>query len=58
MKPKNDCKYYVVAGFGYYFKLCTLASLICMFYGVLSNPKKVVVLHRTLLQFAVECILK
>ena len=53
-KPKNSCTYYIVVGFGHSLRLLTLASLICSPSGVMSNPRKVVVLHRKLHFFSLQ----
>ena len=50
--PKNT--YYIVVSFNHSSKLLTLASLMCMPSGVISNPKKVVVFGRNLHFFRFE----
>ena len=53
-KPKNNCTYCTVVGFGYFLRLLILASLICSLSGEMSNPRKVVVHCRKLHFFSLQ----
>ena len=53
-KPRNNCSYYTVVGFGHFLRLYTLASLVFRPFRVMSKSGKVVILCRKLHFFSLQ----